>query len=68
MTGPKRKRPRSLEARKRRAAKRRSRQHALDRDAIAFRIQKAQDQFLAGDVGELSDFELKILDTIHGDD
>jgi hypothetical protein len=35
--------------------------HMLDQMA------EAQDRYLAGDFGELSDFELSILEVIHGD-
>jgi hypothetical protein len=38
------------------------------KDRIADQMARAQDKYLAGDVGELTDFELNILDTIHGDD
>jgi hypothetical protein len=63
MTVPKK--ARSPAARARRAKRRRDRKRLM---AATRQITEAQDKYLAGDVGELTDFELKILDTIHGDD
>jgi hypothetical protein len=63
-------RGRSEEARARRNQRKRERQKRIKpaKDRIADRMTVAQDAYLAGDVGELTDFELDILDTIHGDD
>jgi hypothetical protein len=58
---------RSPEARQRRAAKRRARKKDIQAN-ISEKWDELQDRYLAGDVGELSDFELNILDTIHGKD
>jgi hypothetical protein len=37
-------------------------------DRTMDQMAEAQDRYLAGDIGELTDFELDILGLIHGDD